>query len=83
MLVTINHLSADAAYQVYNFIHAYCNVTMDNRPKVKRVSHDRYHISFSVDQYIKMMVYEDMICISSIDSVCKIPRSEFSEITII
>ena len=82
MIVTIRHLSAESAQQIYNFIYTYCRVMKDNRPRVEKVSHDRYHISFEIDQYIKVTTYEDMICISSIDSVCKIPRWEFSEITI-
>lgn len=82
MIVTIRHLSADSAQQIYNFIYTYCHVMTDHRPRVEKSSHDRYTITFEVDQYIKMTTYEDMVCISSIDSVCKIPRWEFSEITI-
>lgn len=82
MMVTIRHLSAESAQQIYNFIYTYSHIMNDNRPRVEKVSHDRYHISFTVDKYIKMTMYEDLICISSIDSVCKIPRWEFSEITI-
>ena len=82
MIVTIRHLSAESAQQIYNFIYTYYRVMKDNRPRVEKVSHDRYHISFEIDQYIKVTTYEDMICISSIDSVCKIPRWEFSDITI-
>lgn len=83
MIVTIRHLSADAAHQIYNFICAYRLILKDNCPRVEKASHNRYHISFKIDKYIKIVTYEDIICISSIDTVCKIPRSEFSEITII